>query len=275
MNRFLRRALGAILFVFASQATADIPMVANTLLVRPSLTVPTLPAHVPQTFQGVSTVSMPSGVDGARALDIKTQTDISAFGVPCEVDVQLQPTLDAMIALTVFAPCKPHSAVHVSHGGLTYHTELSLTGHTALIIPAMQREAEVFVAVDENIFERKIEIAEIRHFARVALSAVEGSGPELLASALSKQMEIYQMPGLQVFSVDLRALNTATTYRLTLRHHVTAQNCNRPVQANLRRILPNLGEQLQDLSLAAQDCSRIGEILELKNIVPDLKLAAN
>jgi hypothetical protein len=180
-----------------------------------------------------------------------------------------------MIELDVFAPCQPHATVHVSHGGFGFETQVSLTGRTSLIFPGMQREAKVFVAVGEDVFERQIQVEDVEHLARIALVGVSGSDAELVASWLSSEMDVYQNRGVQVFSVDIRERNTAMTYRMTLRHQVTAQNCDQPVHTLLRRVLPGLAEQSQVLRLDAQDCNRIGDILELKNIVQDLKLAAN
>jgi hypothetical protein len=275
MSRLFTRWFSVVLFVFGGQAWADIPMV-TTPMIRPNvLAMPQLPQHGVQEFMGAREVSVRSGDDLSVTLDVQSQTDVSAFGVACDIDLQINPRPNAMIELDVFAPCQPHATVHVSHGGFGFETQVSLTGRTSLIFPGMQREAKVFVAVGEDVFERQIQVEDVEHLARIALVGVSGSDAELVASWLSSEMDVYQNRGVQVFSVDIRERNTAMTYRMTLRHQVTAQNCDQPVHTLLRRVLPGLAEQSQVLRLDAQDCNRIGDILELKNIVQDLKLAAN
>jgi hypothetical protein len=275
MGKVLVRWFGVILFVLGGPLWADIPMVV-TPIKSPSVRIlPSLPQLQSQKFNGVTEVSVLSGEDNPQLVDISSQVDVSAFGTSCDVDISVAPRKSAMIELKVFAPCKPHAAVHVSHGGLSYEARVSLTGRSSLRFPAMQRDAEVFVAVEEDVFERRIVVDDVKFFARVALVGTGEDAPELIASGFSGQMAVYQNQGVQVFSVDQRGVEASMTYRLTLRHLVTAKNCDQPVHSHLRRILPGMGEERQVLTLAAQDCNRIGSILELKNVVQDLKLASN
>jgi hypothetical protein len=248
----------------------------TTPIKAPSIRViPSLPQLRSQEFNGVTEVSVRSGVDNPQLINVSSQIDVSAFGTSCDVDISVTPRESAMIELKVFAPCKPHAWVHVSHGGLSYKAQVSLLGRSILSFPAMQRDAEVFVAVEEDVFERRVVVDDVKFFARVALVGTGTDAPELIASGMSGQMAVYQNQSVQVFSVDQRDIDASMTYRLTLSHLVTAKNCNQPVHSHLRRILPGMSEERQILTLAAQDCSRIGSILELKNVVQDLKLAAN
>lgn len=275
MNRLFSRSFCAVFFAFGTPVLADIPMVTTPVIRSQVLVFPTFPQHGAQEFNGVTSVSAQTDLDIRELVDVASQMNVSAFGTPCEMDVRITSRPSAMIDLEVYAPCKPNAAVHVSHGGFSYEAKVSMTGWADLTFPAMHQKAEVFVAVADDVFERHVEIKDVEHFARITLVGVTGEDAQLVATSLSKPMEIYENRGVQIFSVDMREVNAAMTYRLTLRHHVTAQNCNQPVQTHLRRIMPGLSEQAQVLQFAPQDCSRIGDILELKNIVPDLKLASN
>ena len=273
MKRLLPRIFCVGLIAFAIPARADIPMVTTPMVLPVVRALPELPTPERAEFSGVTHVAVRSGDDVAEHVDVAPQIDLSAFGTPCDLSVDIVPVDQAMMALSVVAPCQPHASVHVSHGGVHYEAAVSLTGTAQMTFPAMTREAEVFVAVGEEIFERRVTVEGAEHFARIAL--VGTTGLELGATAPTGAMPVYRNQDLQMFSVDMRLVEVAKTYRLTLRHEVTAETCDQPVHTHLRRILPGRAESDVVLRLAAQDCARVGDILELKNIVPDLKLAAN
>ena len=98
MSRLFIHAIGAWSFLCASAGFADIPMVATALLPSHTHSVPTLPADAPHRFEKVH---VQVREDTPMAFDTTWQSDISAFGTACSLNVSAQPRPDAMIEVIV------------------------------------------------------------------------------------------------------------------------------------------------------------------------------
>lgn len=272
MSRYLTRIICAIFFVFGTQVSADIAMVTSTLAPLPKRALPELPQHEIQTFSLVSERGT-IAEDVVQYADINEQSDISAFGEACSIRSQVLATDGAMLSVSVAAPCLPHTEVQVFDGNLTYTATLSLTGTVTLSFPAMATTTELTITTENGVHSTSIKHPDFKNYARIALLAPDDIS--LGATYLGTEQAIYQTAGLQVFSVDLREAERSRLYRLTLRKEITAESCNRSQDMILHRFVPGKDPQKQSLRLVGSNCARAGGILELKNIVADLKIASN
>lgn len=272
MSSFFTRFFSAIFIVFGGQALADIPMVTTAMIPSPKLIIPHLPIHPAQVFNR-HPVAASYLADVLQRIDVSGQANISAFGTPCTITTTAKASANAMITVRVLAPCLPHASLEVFDGTLMHTALISLTGTAELTIPAMSASVDLAMILDENVSTHTIELADFNNFARIALMA--SNQVELAATHLGREMEIYKTEGLQVFSVDLREADKSRLYRMILRREITQTNCTGPQDVVLHRFVPGRAPQKQALRLVAANCTRVGDILELKNIVPDLRIASN
>ncbi len=272
MSSTISRAICALFFVFGGQAVAEIPLVTTIAIPTPKVVMPTLPQYGVQSFQHVkANPSVPQDV--LEAVNTTPQADVSAFGTACSVTTRVNPAADAMITVQIEAPCLPHSEAQIFDGVLSHFANLSLTGTAQVSIPAMAEIVDLAISIDDKLLLKTIKVPEFTDFVRVAMT---GSDDVRLAATLhGDDMDVYQTDGLQVFSVDMRETTKTNLYRMVLRRHITDQNCDQPQDVILHRFMPGKTTRKQALRLNGSNCARSGTILELKNIVPDLKVAVN
>ncbi|MEP5762226.1 MAG: hypothetical protein ABJ327_23520 [Litoreibacter sp.] len=268
MSRLLKRWISAACILCAQAAMADIPMVATAIVVANASELPRLPDITPQKF---NQVKLAARHDETTTPNLRSQSDISPFGMPCVVELGSTTAVKAMIKVEVYAPCSPYAEVRVAHEGLEVTGQISLIGTSELILPAMAKHAQLRIEYDGKQTLLEHETPDFEKFARVVLSSNEVD-PTRLASP---NLEVFRSQGMQVLTVDLDNQGALKVHRLTLLRAVTEQNCGRPQQAELLQVMPGKIVQTQTLRFAAISCARIGDTLKLKNVVEDLKLASN
>jgi hypothetical protein len=272
MSSTFSRAICAIFFVFGTQTQAEIPMVTTVAIPSLKLTFPTLPHYGVQNLR-VAKAAKAIPQDTPQRADTAPQIDVSAFGMACSTITTATASPDAMITIDVSAPCLPNTEIHIFDGALSHTATLSLTGAAQVTIPAMAEIVDLAVSIEDDVILKTVEMPEFDDFVRVAM--IGTNSVQLAATLYGEDMAIYKTDGMQVFSVDLREASQTNLYRMILRHHVTDQNCDQPQDLVLHRFMPGKPAQKQELRLTGSNCARSGVILELKNIVPDLKVAAN
>lgn len=272
MSRLLKRWISAACILCAPEALADIPMVTTPMVTGALLPVraaqmPRLPETKVLTF---APVRVALREEAPMAFDLSAQSSLSPFGTRCEVEIVAAPEAGALISVSVFAPCAPYETVTVYHEGIAVSRDISLTGFADLMLPALAKDVELRIVIDEETTLLHLEMADFEKFARVVLTSDDEDPTQLEGT----DVEVFRADGLQVLSVDLRNRSALRVHRLVLSRTVTPQNCGRVQEAELRRIVPGQTHPIQTLRFAAMDCARVGDIQRLKNIIQDLKLAS-
>lgn len=213
---------------------------------------------------------------------VAEQADISAFGFACGAEVSVEGTKNAMIELSIKAPCKPDQIATVQYSDLSFDQALSMTGEAQLTLPALGDQDILRVTFEDGqSLQSHVKTPEIDAFARVAISW-DGPVPPRLNGTAPRHLpiEITRLGDgsgrvLQVLSHHLDPDEKSGVIRLGMLTEVTSKNCGHTQAGKVVQQTPGLPQLRYALKLAAAGCDQIGRNLELKNILQDLKLASN
>lgn len=282
---------------------------AASALPAPALTPPRLPDNgvVSATLTGpVPAVPPAAVVDLAPpALPAAPQAAEPAVAAadPCATTLDLANGANAMIGLTLIAPCHPNERVVLKHAGLAVTGKTTATGALFVDIPAMQKDGQVEVLFkDGSKISNAVavpEAADLRRFAvqwqaddAFVIHAFEDElgydGPGDVSPANLHA----PAPGLPAKGGFLTLLGDATTdlpllaqiYTfpadpkakavVVVEAPVTQASCGREILAET--LFSSAGRvTINDLAAAMPGCDAIGDYLVLKNLVPDLNIASN
>lgn len=214
----------------------------------------------------------------------------------CTPKLTLAAAPQAMIALTLAAPCHPGARVVLRHAGLAVAETLDDQGQLALDLPALEASGHVSALLpDAAVAEGAValpDLAGVRRFAiewmaddRFHLTAAENGAdygdPGFLTADnpvsplggyivalgdptldLPMQAEVYTWPADRSVTAD-PAVEAA----------VTDLTCGRELIGNTIVSVGGKAE-LHRLSLSMPDCAALGDILVLNNLVAGTTLAA-
>ena len=220
----------------------------------------------------------------------------------CAMTFDLVAEPAAMIGLTLAAPCRANERVVLRHDGLAVTGKTSGTGALFVSLPALSSTATVTVRFrDDQSVAATVTIpdaADVRRFGvqwmgddAFQLHAFEDGvdyGEPGHVSAADPQLPLagQALSGgfLSVLGndqVEFPMLAEVYTYpvtstapvRIVVEAAVTKGTCAREI---LGETLAGTGgiTTMTELTLAMPDCSAVGDILVLKNLDPDLKIAA-
>jgi hypothetical protein len=213
----------------------------------------------------------------------------------CSTQLDLIPQPGAMIGLTLLAPCHPDERVVLRHAGLAVTGKTSASGALFATIPALTAVAQVEVMFPSGeVTSAQVGMPEITKMQRFIVQWQDGDAFQLhgfengagydqpghvSASYPGKAGEGAFLTLLGDSTTDLPLLAEAytfgpdTTAQIVLEAAVTEATCGREILGET--IMAADGSvEITDLSLAMPDCSAVGDILVLKNLVQDMKLAA-
>ena len=231
----------------------------------------------------------------APAVDLAT-----ASGPDCSMSLDLLADSNAMIGITVIAPCRPNQRVMVKHAGLTITGKTSASGTMFLNLPAMEPQARLDLTFpDGEKLGSVVEMPEAATLQRFAVQWLERDAFQLHAfengadygqpGHVNAGAPHTPAPGLAATggfvtllgdaSVDLPMLAEVYTFPLAgsaevlVEAAVTPETCGREL---LGETLSAMGGKVtvSELTLAMPECDAAGDILVLKNLVPEMTLAA-
>jgi hypothetical protein len=272
------------------------PRLPDNGVVRATLTGP-VPALPPAAVVDLTSPALPAAPQPEAAAPAVAAAD------PCATTLDLANGANAMIGLTLIAPCHPNERVVLKHAGLAVTGKTTATGALFVDIPAMQKDGQVEVLfADGSKISNAVavpEVAEMRRFAvqwqaddTFVVHAFEDElgydGPGDVSPANPHA----PAPGLPAKGGFLTLLGDATTdlpllaqlYTLpadpkakavvVVEAPVTQASCGREI---LAETLFSSGSRvtINDLAAAMPGCDAIGDYLVLKNLVPDLNIASN
>lgn len=220
----------------------------------------------------------------------------------CPVSLELSNADNALIAVTLVAPCHADERVVLKHAGLTVTAKTTLTGALFADMPALVKDAQVEVMFkDTTSVAASVTVPELAGLRRFAVQWQQDDAFQLHAfedasdfggpgdvSAASPHQPIAGAPAKAGFltllgdaTTDLPMLAQVYTYpkdsqikpEIVVEAAVTEATCGREVLGQTLQTAAGT-VKVSDMSLAMPDCDAVGDYLVLKNLVPDMTIAA-
>ena len=189
----------------------------------------------------------------------------------CPITLDVFANVDAMLSLSLTAPCYPNEGVVVTHASLSVTYRTTATGSLFLDLPALDAKGDVRIRFpDGQERTAAAPVTDLAALRRFALQWIQGDSFTLQTDApvttLGTDATVLPMYA-QI--VTLPAADTP----LAIETAVTATNCGR--EALGAAYYSEGGTvRIADLSLALPDCDAEGGFVVLNNPVADMKLAA-
>lgn len=257
------------------------------------------PASVLPPMEGVSPVPAAPALKPAAPKLVAPAKPATAE-VSCDLTLDLLADSNAMIGVTLLAPCRPNQRVMVKHGGLAITAKTSASGSMFINLPAMEVQAKIDLSFpDGEKLGSVVEMPEVAGMQRFAVQWLERDAFQLQAfengadygqpghvSAVKPQTPAPGLASETGFvtllgdgSVDLPMLAEVYTFptkgdaEVLVEAAVTPETCGREL---LGETVSAVGGKVtvSELTLAMPECAAAGDILVLKNLVPEMKLAA-
>lgn len=220
----------------------------------------------------------------------------------CDITLDLMEEPNAMIGITLLAPCQPNQRLVIRHAGLAITAQTTATGSMFTSLPAMETAAKVEMSfADGSKAENQIAVPGLATLRRFG---VQWQGDDAFQVHAFEDGASYADPG-HVSAADphqppaglaatggfLTLVGDGTTenplmaeiYTLpsdpaakpevVVEASVTAKTCGREL---LGETLTSSGGVtfVTDLTLAMPECDAIGDYLMLKNLMLDLSMAS-
>lgn len=221
---------------------------------------------------------------------------------PCPVTLDLSNGANAMIGITLIAPCHAQERVVIKHAGLAITATTTITGVLFADIPALVADAKVALQFDDGtVLDGTVSVPEVAALRRFGvqyqaddafqLHAFENGAAYGSAGDISAQNTRMPEPGVPVSGGYLIRLGDSTaptpllaeiyTYpsdpaiksEVVVEAAVTKTACDREI---LGETISSIGgvTTVSDLSLSMPQCDAVGDYLVLKNLAPDMNIAS-
>jgi hypothetical protein len=226
------------------------------------------------------------GITSVAASSVKQSSD------GCAPVLSLAAAEGAMIDLSLDAPCHAGERIVIRHSGISFTSAMGLDGRLSLSLPALESEALVAAYFEGSAIALATvmvpEVAEKSRFAFQApfpvtfeLRAEEGDTIHVGGSSISGRAASGRIVTLGSEAVAQPLLAQVYTYpgidlgssEVSVEVRITDQTCSRSFVAETR-ISQGGAVTAQTLPFAVPICGTSGDILLLKNLVPDPTLAA-
>lgn len=231
--------------------------------------------------------------------------DTSLSAPDCEPTLTAHAKDNAMVALTIKAPCLGPERLRIHHMGLVLQERLSALGTLTLRVPAMTQQA-VFLVDFETVPDlvATVSVSGLEQMDRIAFQEPVGGGLELHAlefganygenghvwiganngvgfmfgeSALPGSTAL-QSPAPQIYSLPHgRASERQTEFRqvhFSIEAEITGANCGRAFEADL--LQTRAGRfSVRSVTVEMPECELTGDFLVLNNLIESLKIVQN
>lgn len=242
--------------------------------------------------------ALPIETTEAPLADAASETVAAA----CDITLDLTPEPSAMIGLSLLAPCNPDERVVLRHGGLAVTGQTMVSGGLFTALPAFETPALVEVVLgDGTRVSATLDLPELAGLRRFGVQyqgddafqvhAFEGGadyGAPGHVSAADPHRPVAGQPAVGGFltlagdsTVENPLLAEVYTFpadpaqqpEVIIEAAVTDLTCGREL---IGETLASFGGTafVTDLTLAMPDCDAVGDYLVLKNLVPDMNMAA-
>ncbi|MGL5010001.1 MAG: hypothetical protein ACRC6I_08970 [Paracoccaceae bacterium] len=265
----------------------------------PKLPLPAAPAPAPPTVEAAP-APVPAPVTAAPVGAAPAAATLPADS--CAPSLRLAAAPQAMIGISLVAPCAPDSRIVVSHAGLTITGKTNATGSLFMSLPALEVQAKVTARLpDATEVEQSVRVPAMATMRRMGvqwqnkdafqLHAFEnGAGygdaghiwadaPQIPTTGLGDSGGFITLLGDA--SVDMPMMAEIYTFPagiaanadVVIEAAVTEATCGRELLGDTIMTLAGT-TYVTELTLAMPGCDAVGDILVLKNLLTDLTIAA-
>ena len=287
------------------QATlGTLPAQVPSQVVTPATQAPAAaaPATKPSSPLPVDPPKVVATTEPPASIVPKTMESLLEPKEECARELDLAVITDAIIEITLLAPCNPNQRLVVRHDGLAITAKTTASGSAFLQIPALNSAGDVRVRFADNTEINGAipvpEMADMRRFAvewmasdTFGLHAFENgsdyNGVGHISATNPGKLPLSAKPLggylmiLGEADVVQPLLAEVYTYpqdqtvptEVSVEAEVSAATCGREI---LGEVITSQGgiATVSDLALAMPDCTALGDVLVLNNLVSDLTLAA-
>jgi hypothetical protein len=217
----------------------------------------------------------------------------------CQITMDLLEDDNAMIGMTLLAPCLPDTDLLISHAGLVFSAKTMASGSLFLSLPALTEQAKVAVKFSNGeTAESSIVIPDIGSMRRFVVQWPESDGFSVHAyegkagfddpgHIWAENLATPSPAGVQDTGyltllgdpmTELPMLAQVYTYssqtqsEIIVEAAVTENNCGFDLMGDA---LSSVGGKVEktEITVAMPDCTAIGDYMQLPDLAPDLKLA--
>lgn len=240
--------------------------------------------------------------------DIPVSTMPEEFETPslaCDVSLTVEPLPAALVSLQLAAPCMSGERVVVHHGPMKFTEIIGADGHMHVNVPALAEKANFVVILGNGDgATANAEVPSLRFYDRVVVQWQGDTGISLHAreygadygseghvwrertrdvSAVADGSKGFltrlgddALPEplvAEVYTFPSGSAKREGAVYLSVEADVTPGNCGRSVAAESFEVREAGEAERHRLSLEVPECDAVGELLVLKNLVQDLKIA--
>ena len=234
-----------------------------------------------------------------RVVKVRPSRPVAELGCGPWLTTKAMP--GAAILVNVAAPCQPGAPVSVRHSRLETSGETDGDGHFSVLLPALEQKAEVEIALSGEVHAQRIDVPSAAAFQHVILQwtggqvlemhayefgagksqmghvwagapktpvwAARGTGGYLtrLENGTGSASEVYSFPAGQS---PLRGV-----VRLVVEAKVTADTCGKHAFGTALQTSPLGGLRETEIAVEMPECDKIGETVQLQNLLQDMRLA--
>lgn len=231
----------------------------------------------------------------------------AAPALSCDADLYVASTPAAMLAVRLDAPCHANERVVIRHEGLAITGRTNELGQLQIGIPALAAEATVTIAfADGATLSGEAVVPDLADFNRVGVqwqgkeafelhalefgatetgrghvSAVDPRNPSFAERGIGGFLSILGDAGVdnpllaEVYSFPAAHVARLGTVQIYLEAEVTPDTCGRVILGETLDLRKGSRLRTMELSLPMPGCDALGQLLVLKNLLPDMKIAQN
>jgi len=223
----------------------------------------------------------------------------------CEISLTAEPTIAALVNLSINATCMPDARIAIFHAGVRFHEVLDDQGNLEITVPAFDEFAEFSVTLPNGTEEQtETQVPSIVFYDRVAVqwlgetglqihalefeadygeeghvwfgnprdltSVIGGEGGFLMRMG-SGESEISRMADIYTFPIGNPTRGGEVV--LSVEAEVNGANCNRPISAQTLQVHGGGDKLTSELEMTMPDCGATGDFLVLSNLLKDLTIA--
>lgn len=189
----------------------------------------------------------------------------------CPVTLDIFADADAMLSLSLTAPCRPNEGVVLRHAGLSVTYQTTANGSLFLDFPALDKDGEIVLRfTDGSEVTAAAPVPELAELRRFALQWIEGDSFNLATDApvISLGTAATALP-MYALVATLPTPDTA----IAIEAPISDASCGR--EALGAAYFSDGGVlSIADLSVALPECDAQGGFVVLNNPIADMKLAA-
>ena len=247
-----------------------------------------------------------ASVDDDEMLSPSAKAANPLAATDCPVDLTGETRAAAMVELHLSAPCQPSARVVIKHEGMSFSALTDEKGELTVEVPALAESATFFAMMqDGNGAAVELNVDTLGFYDRSVITWHGDTGVELHAlefgasyddaghvwSGAPREPSIAALgeggfmtrlgdPALpdgqtaEVYTFPTGTAKTGGEIEMSVEVEVTAANCGRDMSADVIEVTEGKPTVPEELKMTLPGCDAVGDFIQLKNIVPDLKIAS-